>query len=72
MSALDWMLQQFPEVKEREGMRRIIGRYGLTGKQQVSGNFKSTLPAVDQFWAIVIEAWFNAVHIPIKASHCGP
>lgn len=29
------MLKSFPEVKEREEMRRIIGRYGLTGRQQV-------------------------------------
>ncbi|XP_071505095.1 ATP-binding cassette sub-family F member 2-like [Diadema antillarum] len=35
MSALDWMLKEFTEVKEREEMRRIIGRYGLTGKQQI-------------------------------------
>ena len=35
MSALNWMLKAYPEVKEREDMRRIIGRYGLTGAQQV-------------------------------------
>jgi len=35
MTALDWMFQQFPDIKEREQMRRIIGRYGLTGQQQV-------------------------------------
>ncbi|XP_072029313.1 ATP-binding cassette sub-family F member 2-like [Amphiura filiformis] len=35
MSALDWMLKHFPDIKEREEMRRIIGRYGLTGKQQI-------------------------------------
>lgn len=29
------MLKSFPEVKEREEMRKIIGRYGLTGRQQV-------------------------------------
>lgn len=29
------MLQKFPEIKEREEMRKIIGRYGLTGRQQV-------------------------------------
>ena len=36
MTALDWMLKQFPNIREREEMRRIIGRYGLTGQQQVS------------------------------------
>ncbi|RWS26512.1 ABC transporter-like protein, partial [Leptotrombidium deliense] len=35
ISALDYMLKSFPEVKEREEMRKIIGRYGLTGRQQV-------------------------------------
>ena len=35
LSPLDYMMKCFPDVKEREEMRRIIGRYGLTGKQQV-------------------------------------
>lgn len=35
VSPLDYMLKSFPEVKEREEMRKIIGRYGLTGRQQV-------------------------------------
>lgn len=35
MNALEWMQQKFPEIKEREEMRRVIGRYGLTGAQQV-------------------------------------
>jgi ATP-binding cassette subfamily F protein 2 len=34
MTALDWMMSKYPDVKEREDMRRIIGRYGLTGQQQ--------------------------------------
>jgi len=34
MSALDWMLKTFPEEKELEKMRRFLGRYGLSGKQQ--------------------------------------
>jgi len=34
MSSLDWMMQQFPEEKERENMRRVVGRYGLSGQQQ--------------------------------------
>jgi ATP-binding cassette, subfamily F, member 2 len=34
-SPLDYMLKSFPDVKEREDMRKIIGRYGLTGRQQV-------------------------------------
>merc|ERR1712227_109856 len=35
LSPLSWMRSQFPEVKEVDDMRRIIGRYGLTGQQQV-------------------------------------
>lgn len=34
ISPLDYMMKCFPEVKEREEMRRIVGRYGLTGRQQ--------------------------------------
>lgn len=36
MSALDWMMKAYPDIKEREEMRRIVGRYGLTGMQQVN------------------------------------
>ncbi|KAG8237985.1 hypothetical protein J437_LFUL018010 [Ladona fulva] len=35
ISPLDYMLKSFPEVKEKEEMRKIIGRYGLTGRQQI-------------------------------------
>ena len=36
MSAIAFMMKCFPEIKEVEDMRKSIGRYGLTGKQQVS------------------------------------
>ena len=36
LSPLDYMMKCYPEFKEREEMRKIIGRYGLTGKQQVT------------------------------------
>ncbi|XP_033914583.2 ATP-binding cassette sub-family F member 2-like [Acipenser ruthenus] len=36
LSPLDYMMKCYPEIKEREDMRKIVGRYGLTGKQQVS------------------------------------
>lgn len=36
LSPLEYMMKCFPEIKEKEEMRKIIGRYGLTGKQQVS------------------------------------
>jgi len=36
LSPLDYMLREFPHIKEREEMRRVIGRYGLSGKQQVA------------------------------------
>ncbi|XP_071102777.1 ATP-binding cassette sub-family F member 2-like [Haliotis cracherodii] len=35
MSALDYMMKCYPDIKEREEMRKIIGRFGLTGLQQV-------------------------------------
>jgi hypothetical protein len=35
LSALEFMMQAFPDVTEKEDMRRIIGRYGLTGREQV-------------------------------------
>uniref|UniRef100_A0A6G1SCD5 ATP-binding cassette sub-family F member 2 n=1 Tax=Aceria tosichella TaxID=561515 RepID=A0A6G1SCD5_9ACAR len=35
LSALDYMMKCFPDVTEKEVMRRIIGRYGLTGRQQI-------------------------------------
>lgn len=35
ISPLEYMMKCFPEVKEKEEMRKIIGRYGLTGRQQV-------------------------------------
>lgn len=35
LSALEYMMKCFPEVKEQEEMRRIVGRYGLSGRQQI-------------------------------------
>ncbi|XP_014091496.1 ATP-binding cassette sub-family F member 2 [Bactrocera oleae] len=35
VSPLEYMMREFPDVKEKEEMRKIIGRYGLTGRQQV-------------------------------------
>ena len=35
ISAIDYMMKMFPELKERDEVRKIIGRYGITGKQQV-------------------------------------
>lgn len=34
LSALEYMMKEYPDIKEVEDMRRIIGRYGLTGKNQ--------------------------------------
>ena len=38
LTPLEYMMKEFPEIKEKEEMRKVIGRYGLTGKQQVSGH----------------------------------
>lgn len=35
VSALEYMMKCYPDVKEKEEMRKIIGRYGLTGQQQI-------------------------------------
>lgn len=34
-SALEFMMSAFPDVKETEDMRKIVGRYGITGREQV-------------------------------------
>jgi ATP-binding cassette subfamily F protein 2 len=36
LSPLEFMLKSFPEQKEPEAMRRIIGRFGITGKSQTT------------------------------------
>jgi len=36
LSPLDYMLKKFPLFKEREEMRKVIGRYGITGKAQTA------------------------------------
>merc|ERR1712098_461212 len=36
MSPLDYMLKMFPDFKDRDGMRKVIGRYGITGKAQTA------------------------------------
>merc|ERR1719365_142329 len=36
LSPLDYMLKMFPEIKERDEMRKVIGRYGITGKAQTA------------------------------------
>ena len=35
LSPLEYMMKEYPEVKEIEDMRKIVGRYGITGKNQV-------------------------------------
>ncbi|KAK3758024.1 hypothetical protein RRG08_006605 [Elysia crispata] len=34
LSALEYMMKCYPEIKDREEMRKIVGRFGLTGAQQ--------------------------------------
>merc|ERR1712079_922683 len=36
LSPLDYMLKMFPAFKERDEMRKVIGRYGITGKAQTA------------------------------------
>jgi ATP-binding cassette, subfamily F, member 2 len=35
LSALEYMQREFPDVREKEEMRKIIGRYGLSGREQI-------------------------------------
>lgn len=50
MSPLDYMMKAFPEVKEREEMRKIIGRYGLTGRQQVYHLYRHSIKSYIKFF----------------------
>merc|ERR1712061_102165 len=36
LSPLAYMMKKFPEFKERDEMRKVIGRYGITGKAQTA------------------------------------
>merc|ERR1719175_11118 len=36
LSPLDYMLKMFPDFKDRDEMRKVIGRYGITGKAQTA------------------------------------
>ena len=51
LTPLEYMMKEFPEIKEREEMRKVIGRYGLTGKQQVSQAYTETVGGVG--WGIL-------------------
>ena len=33
---LDYMLKKFLDFKDRDGMRKVIGQYGITGKAQTA------------------------------------
>jgi len=35
LSPLEYMMKEYPEIKEIEDMRKIVGRYGITGKNQI-------------------------------------
>lgn len=36
LSPLDYMMKKFPHFKERDEMRKVVGRYGITGKAQTA------------------------------------
>jgi len=36
LSPLDYMMKKFPNLKDREEMRKVVGRYGITGKAQTA------------------------------------
>lgn len=39
LSALEHMQKCFPDIVDKEEFRKIVGRYGITGRQQVRGSF---------------------------------
>ena len=44
VSPIAYMMKKFPEeLKEIDAVRKIIGRYGITGKAQVINNLGSCL-----------------------------
>mgnify|MGYP006890247997 FL=1 len=55
-TALDWMMAKFKDVKEREEMRKIIGRYGLSGQQQVSKIVVGKLKMLQ--WLLIDLGWY--------------
>lgn len=59
LSPLEYMMKCFPEIKEKEEMRKIIGRYGLTGKQQVGLRHSSRL----SFYFFILQL---SVHLHLK------
>ncbi len=46
VSPIQYMMKMFPELKEIDEVRKIVGRYGLTGKQQVSCNVSAIVSVV--------------------------
>merc|ERR1712226_55887 len=36
LSPLEYMMKEYPQVKDWEEMRKIVGRYGITGKSQTN------------------------------------
>ena len=36
LTPLEYIATCYPNVKDHEALRKIVGRYGITGKQQVS------------------------------------
>lgn len=51
LSPLEYMMKCYPEIKEKEEMRKIIGRYGLTGKQQVKEEEWEGSKMVQRLWS---------------------
>ena len=69
MTALDWMLQCYPNIKDKEEMRKIIGRFGLTGQQQVRFVFKNchlllrnrTKSLFENYWIMISQLYILTI-----------
>ena len=54
LSPLDYMMKKFPEFKDRDEMRKVIGRYGISGKAQVILKFVSRQNSINSYFVITL------------------
>ena len=58
VSPIQYMMKQFPEeLKEIDAVRKIIGRYGITGKAQVRISVGSTFGTVGIGYRITLRKY---------------
>ena len=65
LSPLEYMMKEYPDVKEIEDMRKIVGRYGITGKNQV-------VPISNLSDGLRVSFWFRSLILMRILVSCGP